>query len=216
MAGRQAGRQKFLDNKVFAIKKTIMPRGWKKINSKLVYSNPWIKLHEDSVFRPDGEKGIYSFLEKPAGNLIIALDEDSHIYLINEYRYPLQKNILQLPAGIIDTKDVLQQAKKELHEETGIVAKKWDKLGSFYVAPAHETTYVNVFLATELNLTGLKTDNQENDEAIQEIIRVSMSELKQMILDGKIVCGPTLAALNLFFLRYKNKQFLSQTSDNAK
>jgi len=191
-----------------------MSRNWKKINSKLIYSNPWIKLHEDSVFRPDGKEGIYAFLEKQAGNFIIAQDEDNFIYLINEYRYPLQKNILQLPAGVIDNGDVLEQAQKELREETGITAEKWERLGGFYVAPGHETTYINVFLATELDLTGLKTDNQENNEAIQEVIKISVSELEQMILDGKIECGLTLAALNLFFLRYRN-EFLRQISDNT-
>ncbi len=53
-----------------------MSRKWKKINSKLIYSNPWIKLHEDSVFRPDGKEGIYAFLEKKAGNFIIAQDNN--------------------------------------------------------------------------------------------------------------------------------------------
>ncbi len=180
-----------------------MSRGWKKINSKLVYCNPWIRIHEDTVFKPDGKKGIYAFLEKPAGNFIVALDKDNSIYFIKEYRYPLQKNILQLPAGVIDSADIVGQAKKELFEETGIVAKKWKKIGSFYVAPGHETTYINVFLATELNLTGLKTGNQENDEAIQEVIKISRSKLEQMILGSKIECGITLAALNLFFLKYK-------------
>lgn len=181
-----------------------MPKGWKKINSKLVYSNSWIKIHEDIVVRPDDKKGIYAFLEKPAGNFIIALDKDSSIYFINEYRYPLQKRILQLPGGVIDTNDVLGQAKKELIEETGIVAEEWKKLGGFYVAPGHETTYLNVFLATELNLAGLKIDNQEGDEAIQEVIKINELKLKQMISNGKIECGLTLAALNLFFLKYKN------------
>ena len=113
-------------------------RGWKKINSKLVYSNPWIKVHEDDVERPDGKKGIYGFLEKPASNFIIALDKDDSIFLIKEYRYPLQKNIFQLPAGVADSKNVAEAARKELHEETGITAASWKRIGGFYVAPGHE------------------------------------------------------------------------------
>jgi len=182
-----------------------MTREWKKINSKIIYSNPWIKLHKDSVFKPNGKEGLYVFLEKESANFIIAQDENNFVYLIKEYRYPIKKDILQLPAGVIDNENILEQAKKELHEETGITAKKWKKLGGFFVAPGHETTYINVFLATELNLSGLGTDNQENDESIQEVIKVSITELKQMILDEKIECGPTLAALNLFFLRYKDE-----------
>ncbi|MBU2592035.1 MAG: NUDIX hydrolase [Patescibacteria group bacterium] len=182
-----------------------MSRKWKKINSRIVYSNPWIKIHEDIVIRPDGKKGIYGFLEKPLANFIIALDSDDCLYLINEYRYPLQKNILQLPAGVADSDDIVQQAKKELYEETGIIAAKWEKIGGFYVAPGHETTFVNVFLATELNLSGLKTDNQESNESILEVIRVKLPKLKQMIIAGKIECGITIAALNLFFLRSEIK-----------
>jgi len=148
-----------------------MPRKWQKINSKLVYKNPWIKIHEDSVLRPDGKKGIYGFLEKPSGVFIIALDKNNSIFLINEFRYPLQKNILQLPAGVVENKQALKGAKKELFEETGIIASKWEKLGGFYVAPGHETTFIHVFLATELDLSKMQTNFQEADESILKIIK---------------------------------------------
>ncbi|MBU0476883.1 NUDIX hydrolase [Patescibacteria group bacterium] len=182
-----------------------MSRKWKKINSKLVYSNPWIKIHEDNVLRPDGKKGIYGYLEKPQGIFIIALDNDDYIYLVNEYRYPLQKSILQLPAGTVDDNDIVEQAKKELLEETGITATKWERLGGFYVAPGYETTFINVFLATDLNVFELKVDNQDGDELILQIIKIKLSELKKMVVSGKIECGITIAALNLFFLNHFSK-----------
>ena len=182
-----------------------MYREWKKIDSKVVYSNSWIKIHEDNVIRPDGEKGIYGYLEKSPGNFIIALDNDHCIYLIKEYRYPLKKVILQLPVGVIETDNIVQQAQKELFEETGILAKNWKRLGGFYVAPGHETTYMNVFLATDLNLSELRTDNQEGDESILEIVKVNLSDVKKMIGNGEIESGMTLAALSLFFLKYDNE-----------
>ena len=182
-----------------------MPRQWDKLNSKVVYKNPWIKIHEDKVINPGGKENIYGYLEKPPGTFIVALDKDNCVYLIEEFRYPLQKSILELPAGVVDTDDALGQAKKELLEETGITAAKWEKLGKFYVAPGHETTYMNVFLATDLNLSELKTGNQEGDELILQIIKVKLPELKKMILSGKIVCGLTIASLNLFYLKYPNK-----------
>jgi len=179
-------------------------RNWEKIDSKIVYSNPWIKIHEDNVVKPDGQKGIYGYLEKVSGNFIIALDDEHCIYLIREYRYPLKKSILQLPAGVIETDDILQQAKKELWEETGINANEWERLGGFYVGPGHETTYINVFLATDLNLFDLKTSNQEGDELILEINKVPLRDIKKIIVNGEIECGITLAALNIFFLKYDN------------
>ena len=182
-----------------------MARKWKTINSKVKYNNPWIKIHEDDVIRPDGNKGIYGYLEKPSGNFIIPLDNENNVYLINEYRYPIKKSVIQTPAGVIESDDIIQQAKTELFEETGITAKKWENLGGFYVAPGHETTFVNAFLATDLDLSKLKTDNQESNELILEIVKINLSDLKEKILNGMIECGISLAALNLFFLKYPDK-----------
>lgn len=177
-----------------------MSKKWKRINSKIVYGTPWFKIREDQVIKPDGKQGIYAYLEKPASNFIIALDKNKNVYLIEEYRYPLGENILQLPAGMVETENVLKEAKRELYEETGIKAKRWVKLGSFYIAPGHETTYVNVFLATELDLSDLRRENQDGNEAILEVVKVQLPELREMVINGKIQCGITVAALNLFFI----------------
>lgn len=177
-------------------------RQWKKISSKLVYSNPWIKIYEDSVLRPDGNQGIYGFMKKKPANFIVALDNNDFMYLVVEYRYPIQKSVLQLPGGVIENDDILQQAKKELLEETGITAEKWDYFGGFYMAPGHETTFANIWLATNLNVSNLKSGGQEGDEAIQEIVKLSITEVKKKIVDNKIECGTTLAALCLFFTKW--------------
>lgn len=179
-----------------------MKRTWKKIKSKIIYQNPWIKLYEDEVIRPDGKKGIYGYLFKYPGTFIIVLDNDS-IYLLSEYRYPLKKVIFNLPAGVVDKKDPLRGAKRELFEETGIIARKWKRLGSFYVGPGHETTQITIFLATDIDKEKSKNSLQDKTEAINKIIKVKIPKLKQMIIKGKIECGITLAALNLFFLYAK-------------
>lgn len=179
-------------------------QGWKKLNSKIKYRNPWIKIREDSVIRLDGKKSIYAFLEKHAGSFIIALDKDDSIYFVKEFRYPLQKIVLQLPAGVVGAKNILENTKKELREETGIIASSWKRLGGFYIAPGHETTYINVFLATDLDTTNLKVDFQEDDELILDVVKIKLSKVKKMIIKGEIECGLTLAALNIFFLE-KNK-----------
>lgn len=178
-----------------------MSRIWKTIKSKSVYKNQWIEIQEDAVVRPDGNDGIYAFLKKRAGVWIIALDESNNVYLIKEFRYPIKRNVIQIPCGFIDSEDLVENAKKELFEETGIKASKWEMLGGFYQGPGHETTYGNAFLAEDLDLSGLKTANQEGNESIAEIIKVSLPELKKIISEGKIECGMTLAALNLFFLK---------------
>ena len=100
-----------------------MSRNWKKVNSKIVYSNPWIKVHEDEVVMPNGKESVYGYLEKPAGCFVIALDDDENIYLVKQYRYTLKKAILELPAGTVDGDDITDRAKAELLEETGLLRK---------------------------------------------------------------------------------------------
>lgn len=153
-----------------------MHRNWKKLNSKIVYSNPWIKVREDQVLMPNGKESIYGYLEKKQGCFVIALDNEENIYLVKQYRYTLKKTILELPAGTAEDEDMLERAKAELLEETGIEAKEWKRLGGFFVAPGHESTYINVFLATDLDLSKITTKGQEGDESILEIVKVSLHE----------------------------------------
>lgn len=173
---------------------------WKKLSTKIVYKNQWLQLREDAVIRPDGKRGIYTITERPPVNFIIAIDEQESIFFIKEYRYPIKKTILQLPSGTTDKNDnYLSSAKKELFEETGIKAKNWNKLGKFYIGPGHESIYANVFLATELDISQLNKSAKASDELILKVIKLPIVKIRQLINSGKIECGITLAALNLYF-----------------
>ncbi|MBU1033124.1 MAG: NUDIX hydrolase [Patescibacteria group bacterium] len=177
---------------------------WRKLNSKIVYKNQWLQLREDTVIRPDGKRGIYSIVERPPVNFIIASDKKGSIFFIKEYRYPIKKTILQLPAGTTDkNKSYLASAKKELFEETGLKAKSWKKLGKFYIGPGHENICANVFLATKLDPSQRNKSTQAGDELILQVVKLSVMKIKQLINSNKIECGITLAALNLYFLKSK-------------
>ncbi|MBU1178431.1 NUDIX hydrolase [Patescibacteria group bacterium] len=177
---------------------------WKKLSSKIVYKNQRLQLREDTVIRPDGKRGKYSIVERPPVNFVIALDQKGSIFFIKEYRYPIKKTILQLPAGTTDKNiSCLVSAKKELFEETGLKAKSWEKLGKFYIGPGHENIYANIFLATKLNVSQLNKSTQPKDELILKVIKLPIAKIRQLISSGKIECGITLAALNLYFSKKK-------------
>ena len=176
---------------------------WKKLSSKIVYQNPWIKVHEDKVIRPDGKEGLYAFLSKPAAVFILAKNKDGFFYFIRQYRYPLKKYIYEIPAGVVNSKNYLVNAKRELKEETGLSAKKWISLGKFYIAPGHENVAAHPFLALDIDENKLTKDNQEGDESIQKIVKLSTKQIKKYINTGKIECGITLATWNL----YQNSKF---------
>ena len=177
---------------------------WKKLNSKIVYKNQWLRLREDTVIRPDGKRGKYGIVERPPANFVIALDQKGSIFFIKEYRYPIKKTIIQLPAGTTDkNKSSLASAKKELFEETGLKAKSWQKLGKFYIGPGHENIYANVFLATKINISKLNKSTPSGDELILKVIKLPVAKIKKLISSNRIECGITLAALNLYFSRKK-------------
>lgn len=177
------------------MKKTKNP--WQTLKSRLVYKNSWMTVRENQVIRPDGKPGAYSYLEKPPGAFVIAY-EDNSIYLLKQFRYVLKKAIYELPAGVVKGKNYLANAKRELLEETGIKAKTWKLLGIFYVAPGHETTREYAFLATDLDTSDIRIA-QEGDESIIAVEKVKVKALRKMFVNNQVVCGISLAALNLFF-----------------
>lgn len=171
---------------------------YKKIKSKISYKNPWFKIEDHSVIKPNGKKGMYSFLKKPSGVVIIALDNDKSIFFTKEFRYPINKRVWQLPAGSIDGKNILKEATKELFEETGIKVKNIKKIGGFFIAPGHENTFVYVFLATNLDKSNMGLNFKGEDEDITDITKIEISKVKNMIKKGEINCGISIAALNIF------------------
>lgn len=176
---------------------------WKTLSSKIVYQNSWIKIHEDKVIRPDGKEGLYAFLSKPAAVFILARSKDGFFYFIQQYRYPLKKYIYEIPAGAVNSRNYLINAKRELKEETGLISKEWVSLGKFYVAPGHENVAIHSFLALNVDENLLTPKNQQGDESIQKIVKLSAVQVKKYISSGKIECGITLATWNL----YQNSKF---------
>lgn len=171
---------------------------WTQLRSKITYRNPWIRIQEDAVVRPDGKRGMYAFLQKPPGLFVVAFD-GSGVYLLRQYRYAIRRAIYEIPAGVMQGKNPVQNAKRELFEETGIRASHWKLLGKYFVAPGHEQTQVYAYLATSLDTSGVSSARQEGDESIQDVIRVSLSKLRRMLKNGDVECGISLAAFSLFF-----------------
>jgi ADP-ribose pyrophosphatase len=177
--------------------------GWKTTASKQIYQNPWISVREDSIVYPNGQAGIYGVVEKGPGVAVVALDENKNIFLVKQYRYTKDYVFLEIPAGAVHQRESeLDCAKRELFEEIGIKAVSFERLGNFYTALGHETAEIIVYLATGFESDGHSISNQKHDESILEIVRLPVSQAKQIMAQGQIKCGITLASLNLFFLKY--------------
>lgn len=177
--------------------------GWKTVSTKQAYQNQWISVREDRIIYPNGQPGIYGVVEKGPGVAVIALDKDKNIYLVKQYRYTLDDIFLELPAGAIHQGETeVESVRRELLEETGINAERFERLGNFYTALGHETAEIIAYLVAELDTNGHSLANQQHDESIFEIVRLPIVRVKQMIVRGEIKCGISLAALSLFFQKY--------------
>ncbi|MDP3994525.1 MAG: NUDIX hydrolase [bacterium] len=160
---------------------------------QILHKNKWFAI-EKHVLKNGQE---YFLLKKQPTVFIVAETKDKKLVLVKEYRYPIKHIIWQLPAGMVEGRDTLRSAKRELFEETGLRAKNWFKIGHFFVAPGHENTKIIVFVAK--NLITTKDSYKTSEADILEIKAFSESKIEEMIRDNKILCSISLAALNLYY-----------------
>lgn len=173
--------------------------GWKTTGSKLKYRNAWISVREDAVVYPDGKAGIYGVVEKGPGVCVVPRAEDGGVYLIRQYRYTIDAEVWELPAGAMNAGETeIAAARRELREETGMNARRFRRLGDFHTALGHETAKIITYLATGLRPHSGR-DLRQPDETILEIAKFPPAELRRMIRTDRIKCGITLAALNHLF-----------------
>lgn len=135
---------------------------WKKLSSKIVYKNPWIIVREDKVIRPDGKKGIYGYIQIPHSIVVMAFTSEKEIYLVGQYRYPVNTYAWEIPkGGLVKSETPLKAAKRELLEETGLVAKKWQEIGQAYSSIGIINEVCHIFMATGLKVTSNKPSTFE-------------------------------------------------------
>ena len=174
---------------------------WQKISSREVYDNPWINVRHEEVIKPNGESGIYGVTHfKLLAAAIVALDEHENIWLVGQYRYTLNEYSWEIPMGGGDlTGDSLATAKRELKEETGLIASEWTSLGILHTSNSVTDEIGFMFLAENLTLGEPEPDETE----ILQVKKVSLREAVRMVMDSEITDSLSIAAI-LKVARLKN------------
>lgn len=162
----------------------------KILSSREVYRCRLFWVTEDEAVDPKSKFEIKRSVIRHNGSAVMmAVDEKKRILLVRQYRLPAGKYMWELPAGKLDEgESPIQAAKRELIEETGYRAKKWEKLSSFFPSPGFVSERMHIFLATKLK-AGEATPM--DDERI-ETRWFSKKEVKDMIRKGKIEDGKTI------------------------
>ena len=166
---------------------------WIKIQAKQIYQNPWISLEEHEVITPAGTKGIYGkviFKNRALG--IIPLDEEGYTWLVGQYRYTLDEYSWEIPmGGGLKEDDILENAKRELKEETGLIALHWQEIMRIHTSNSVTDEEGFVFLATGLTIG--ETDFEETEQLA--IKKLKLSEAIEMVMKGEITDSISVAGL---------------------
>jgi ADP-ribose pyrophosphatase len=162
--------------------------------SERVYEGRILNLRVDEIRTSTGVEALREIVENGGAVAIVALDEQQRVVLVRQYRHAVRSLVVEVPAGKLDgAEDPLEGAERELREETGFRAGRYERLGRFYPAPAWSTEFVHLYLATQLTPGPTQP---EADEAI-ELLRVPLAETGELIQAGVIIDGKTMAALLL-------------------
>jgi 8-oxo-dGTP pyrophosphatase MutT (NUDIX family) len=157
------------------------------------YDNNWISVWHHEGLNPAGGAGIYGVVHfKNMAIGVVALDEDMNIYLVGQYRFPLQRFTWEIPegGGPLGT-DPLDSAKRELLEETGLVAANWEIITRIDLSNSVSDEEGVVFLAT-----GLEQRMAEPEETEQLLIKkVPFEEAYRMVTDFEITDSLSVAAI---------------------
>lgn len=172
-----------------------MMSGCQTLDSKVVYKNKWLQLHEDSVITPASSKGIYSVLELTNDFLYIAAkNNQDKFYLIQQFRYPLKQNTWEFPAGQTDGEDPEKAAKRELREEAGVVTGELVKIGEIFEDTGVSNSKGHIFIAHK---TEKITDQLDAIDGILQVKSFSFNEIHDMITGGEIRCSHTISTFYL-------------------
>lgn len=159
------------------------------LESRLAFDGAFLRLYQDKVRAADGHVGLREFVRHPGAVTIVPLLPNGHIVLERQFRYPLGRSMIEIPAGKIDPGEPpFVCAQRELREETGYNAAQWVHLGGFHNAFGYSDEKIEVYLARDLTLDTVKQDAGE----VIEIFTAPWQEVAEWIRDGTVTDVKTI------------------------
>lgn len=165
----------------------------------IVYNGSFLEFRKDEVILPDDNIAYREYLHHPGAVAILVIDSDNNIYIERQYRYPLRKVIYEIPAGKLEKdEDILEAAKRELEEETGLVSKSLEKLGETYPCVGYSDEVIYIFLAKDFKEGKQHLDEEE----FVDVVKMPFEKVKEMIISGEIKDSKTVHAIYLYEMKY--------------
>lgn len=148
-----------------------------------VYDGIFLKMKRDTVSLPDGQQAVREYLTHPGAVAIVALLDDGRVLLERQYRYPIAKACIEIPAGKLDpNENPLLCAQRELAEETGYTAKKWSYIRRIHPVISYSTEFIDIYLAEGL----VPGDRHLDEEEFLDVFAASLEQLIAWVEEGEI------------------------------
>jgi ADP-ribose pyrophosphatase len=166
---------------------------WQTLTETKTYQNPWIAVSHREVLNPSGGKGIYGVVHfKNIAVGVIPLDRDGNTWIVGQYRYTLQQYHWEIPEGGCPLgTNPLDAAKRELLEETGIIANKWTNLLELHTSNSVTDEYAVAYIAQDLQFGAAEPEETEQ----LQIRKLHFPELVAMVLNGEITDALSMASI---------------------
>ena len=163
------------------------------LESEQVWQGRLLDVRRDRVRLPDGREGIREYVVHPGAVVIIPVLPDGRLIFERQYRYPVGRVMLELPAGKIDPEEPpLLTAQRELREETGYQAHVWRHLGTMHPTIGYANERIEIYLAKELVSLG---ENALDEGEFLELVEISLADAMVAVKTGSLTDGKTLSAL---------------------
>ncbi|MBQ8738533.1 MAG: NUDIX hydrolase [Clostridia bacterium] len=164
----------------------------KQLSSRQIFDGRVVKLFVDDIELPNGGKSIREYIKHPGAVCVIPIDEDKNVIMVRQFRYPFGRTLLEIPAGKLEpNEDPNEAVKRELEEESGVIAEKIEFIGMTYTTVAFTNEQIYTYLATGLTYTAPHTDEDE----FVEVEKIPLDVLVEMVMNGEIKDSKTQVAI---------------------
>lgn len=171
---------------------------WPVTHSESPYTSPYLSLSIDTIADPSGLEHARTVVHPHGAVGVVALDEDDRILLVEQYRHPVHRRLLEIPAGTLDIagESPGAAAARELSEEADLRAESWIRILNLYATPGYSTEGWEVFMASGLRPTPVEErTTRVAEEADMRQLWVPFSDALDAVLDARIADSMTVAAI---------------------
>jgi ADP-ribose pyrophosphatase len=172
-----------------------VPTPERVVAAEQIYRGRAVSLRVDTIEKITGSRTTREVVEHSDCVAVVVMDHEDNVLLVRQFRHPVGKPLLEIPAGGIDPgEEPIDSVRRELQEEIGYLPRQIARLGGFYSVPGYGTEYLHCFLATDLVPGRLTAEDTEDIE----LVRVALDDVPGLIASGQICDAKSIAALLMF------------------